>query len=110
MTVSIGLASLGADDAENCEEVPGPGRTAPQPGAFRMAATVSVSRCSATSCRHRKRWCWRRCPSQPADDQPVGEVVLELSDDSSQLSVSELEALVREETARHKGAASSPRS
>jgi hypothetical protein len=37
-------------------------------------------------------------------------VVLDLSDDSSQLSVSELEALVRDETARHKRGTSSPRS
>jgi diguanylate cyclase (GGDEF)-like protein len=109
VTASFGLASLLADAPESCEKclalVEQRLSQARSDGGNRIGITLLSDVMPAA-----EEVVLAAVPEQPAADDVGGEVVLDLSDDSSQLSVSELEALVRDETARHKRGTSSPRS
>lgn len=109
VTASFGLASLLADAPESCEKclalVEQRLSQARSDGGNRIGITLLSDVMPVA-----EEVVLAAVPEQPAADDVGGEVVLDLSDDSSQLSVSELEALVRDETARHKRGTSSPRS
>lgn len=109
VTVSIGLASLAADDPENCEKclalVEQRLSQARSDGGNRIGITLLSDVMPAA-----EEVILAAVPEQPAVDDAGSEVVLDIGDDSSQLSVTELEALVREESARSKRGTSSPQS
>ena len=99
VTASFGLASLLADAPESCEKclalVEQRLSQARSDGGNRIGITLLSDVMPVA-----EEVVLAAVPEQPAADDVGGEVVLDLSDDSSQLSVSELEALVRDETAR----------
>lgn len=107
VTASIGLASLLADAPESCEKclalVEQRLSQARSDGGDRIGITLLSEVMPGA-----EEVVLAAVPEQAATDDVGGEVVLDMGDDSSQLSVSELEALVREETARHKRGTSSP--
>lgn len=108
VTASIGLASLEADAPENCEKclalVEQRLSQARSDGGNRIGLTLLSDVMPAP-----EEVVLAAAPEPAAADAPDGEVVLELSEDGGALSVSELEALVREENARSKRGTGVPR-